>query len=219
MAPPFAPLLASLVGFVAVLLGLVTTFLNGWKSLHDVSLKRFTMKPSATSPSSARKAATRARLAAAGAPASVRGRPRRKIIDPALYVLSVRLTPDEEDAMKKAAASVGMSVADWTRHAVTGKPIERFTDREVPSKIDAEYARAITAVANNANQLARAWGEALKIIGNGGGIVASDVAALKAAAEALVAALKPVTVAEQSAGKRLLSAARLALGVNEKIGT
>ena len=198
MAPPFAPL-ASLGG-------------GHCYQYHQGT----TMAATATAPSSARKAATRARLAAAGAPATTRGRPRRKITDPALYVLSVRLTQAEELAAKAAATSAGLSLAEWTRHAVTRQQIVTTVERQVPSPRDAEYERAIIAIGNNANQLARAWNRALMLIDTGSGIGASDTAALHAAADALVAALAPVTAVNKPTVSRLISGARLMLGIKDR---
>lgn len=89
---------------------------------------------------------------------SMRGRPRRDESSAALYCLTVRLTPTERRAAQAGARSMHLSIADFARLQLTGAPRDipcRMV--EVPSRIDADYARAVVNLSVYARHLAKAW--------------------------------------------------------------
>ena len=172
--------------------------------------------PAPTSPSAVRRAAIKARIEAAGASPSIRGRPRRNILDAATYILSVRLTAEEERAAKAAASEAGMTLANWTRYAVTKKPIMTVKFVEVQSRLDAEYVRQLAAIGNLANQIARAWNHMEKSMATTP-ITARDVDEVRLAAERLNRLLDPLLAMDKSMTNRIAAAAKLALGIRPSL--
>lgn len=170
-----------------------------------------------TAPSVARKLATQARRIAEGVPAGKRGRPRREEKSASLYVTSFRLSPDEHETASRLAKKHGMALGPWFRHAGTNEtgsaPAPAPVVVEMPSKIDAEFARSLAGIANNANQLARAWNTAVNLIGKGNALTADDLANLKATADRLNALIVPLSAVEKPAGSRIAAATKLVLGI------
>jgi hypothetical protein len=148
---------------------------------------------------------TAGRLAAEGAPRpSLCGRPRRSDQSAALYCLTVRLTPDERAAAQAGAAAVKMALADYVRLQVTGAPRTVPTRTiEVPSQVDAAYARSVEALSNDVAWLVACWPTLVAAQ-----ITADDRTALESLLTRLRAACDAVAPAKPHPLSRLLSSAR-----------
>ena len=163
----------------------------------------------------ARAAASRARAAAEGTPRpSSRGRPRRKKASASLYCLTVRLAPDERTHVQTAAATAGISVADYVRLQLIGHPREPQRPEliQMPSKTDAAYARAVTTLGKNTNQLARCWNAISAQVGAGKPFSAADSKSLLRVTERLIVLLDEIAPEQKGVLGRLKAAARVALG-------
>ena len=183
-----------------------------------ISMPKITTAPSAVrrrERGAARAAASVARASAEGAPRpSSRGRPRRKQASASLYCLTVRLAPDERTHVQTAAASAGISVADYVRLQLVGCQRERSRSERIqlPAKSEAAYARAVTTLGNKANQLARCWKAISAQVGAGKPFSADDSKNLLQVTERLMVLLDEIAPEQKGMLGRLKAAARVALG-------
>jgi len=68
-------------------------------------------------------------------------------------LLTMKVTQEEKEEWQKLAASYNMSLAQFIRTQINNKPIKN--KKVVYKKADPELIRAITAIGNNLNQIAR----------------------------------------------------------------
>lgn len=165
----------------------------------------------------ARRASARAlREVAEGEPRpSLRGRPRRSDDSASLYVLSVRLRAPERALVQAAALAANMSMADFVRHQVTGLRRSAPPPQVVhlPAVVDSQYARAVVALGNNTNQLARAWNTLRLLVKQGKHLPDElDLKGLHTITERLGELLEQISPAQLGTVGRLMAAARVALG-------
>ena len=170
--------------------------------------------------SAVRAAASRARAAAEGAPRpSARGRPRRTKTSASLYCLTVRLAPEERIHVQTAAATAGISVADYARLQLVGRlrELPRPELVSVPSRVDVAYARAITTLGNNVNQLARCWNIIGAQVGAGQPFSQQDRVTLLRVTERLMALIDELAPENRSVLGRLRAATRVVMGKSPTI--
>lgn len=170
------------------------------------------MKKTTTAPSVlSRKAATAARKLAEDAPQASTGRPRRKAKSASLYVLSIRLTPDEEIRAKEMAKSAGLTLAEMVRKfiqtgAVSPTPVTKIV--EIPSRIDADFARQVNALGVNLNQLSKS----VNLLNKMDGQDTQLTNAILSAAESVRKLSDQIRGADRGTAGRVLEGIKLVLG-------
>jgi hypothetical protein len=105
-------------------------------------------------------------------------------------------------------------VADYARLQLVGRLREppRPELVSVPSRVDAVYARTITTLGNNVNQLARCWNAVSTQVGAGQPFSQQDSASLLRVTERLMALIDEIVPENRGVLGRLRAATRVALG-------
>lgn len=129
------------------------------------------------------------------------------------------MTPDEAEAMKSLAKKHGLPISDWCRKRSTsdadGSTIQAQKVVEIPSQVDADFARQVAALGNNANQIARALNVIAGQIGKGT-FKGGEIGSLLMMAESVQTLADQLSGMSESKASRFIQGMKLILGQKAK---